>query len=363
MTTPANHPTRSIIVNLLKWLFAIGLLSMLLWVNRHDLIQLQYRKILWGVFAAALGVRVLSLIATFSRWRLLVRGIGLPFSFRESFRLGMLGEACNLIGPGAVGGDLVKVALLAKDYPHRIASVMATVFLDRVLGLWSLFFLGAVASILPLGTKPGPELQYAIWILWGGAAAGIIGMGLMFIPSFTHSRLMHWLTTWKFIGRIVKELMDSIQLYQGKPQIVVGAAALALFGHFGFLTSFYFCAQALNSGQDFPGYIDHIVGLPLPEAISAIPLTPGGLGVLEKAVSWFYQQHQLTVLPDSTKEQIATAGSNGLITAFGYRLTMLIWGAVGVLFYLASRGEIRKAVDQTSNDSPNLGTVGGSSQT
>ena len=44
-------------------------------------------------------------------------------------------------------------------------------------------------------------------------------------------------------------------------------------------------------------------------------------------------------------------------------MTMLVWGAVGIFYYFASRGEIRKAVDQTSNDSPNLGTVGGSSQT
>ena len=306
MTTsaPAPLPTRTIIVVTLKWLLAIGLLAGLLWMSRDNLAKLKDRQILWPMFVAALVVRFLSLMATFSRWRLLVRGIGLPFSFRETFRLGMLGEACNLMGPGAVGGDLVKAALLAKDHPHRIASVMATTFLDRVLGMWALFVLGAFASLSPVGTKPGPELQYAVWALWGGSAAGLIGIGLMFVPAFTHSRLMHWLTTWKFVGRIVKELMDSIQLYQDKPRVVIGAAALGLLGHFGFLTSFFFCAQSLHNGQIVPGYIDHIVGLPLPEALSALIPTPGGVGALEGGVAWFYQQNQTSLDPKSTEEQL-----------------------------------------------------------
>lgn len=344
VTTTEPNPTRAGLIVACKWLLAIGLLGGLLWMSREDLAKLGQRQILWNIFAVALGIRFLSLLLTFSRWRMLVRGIGIPFSFGEAFRLGMLGEGCNLMGPGAVGGDLVKAALLAKNHPSRIASIMATAFLDRILGLWALFVLGALASLIPVGTKPGPELQWAVLILWIGAIAGLIGISLMFVPAFTHSRLMHWLTTWKFVGKIVKELMDSIELYQGKPQVVVGAASLGLLGHFGFLAVFYFCAVAIHTGQVYPGFVDHVVGLPLPEAVSAAVPTPGGVGALEGAVRWFYQEHQRSVSPDSTIEQVSTAGSNGLLTALGYRITSLILGAVGVVYYFGSRGEIRKAV-------------------
>jgi hypothetical protein len=256
----------------------------------------------------------------------------------------MLGEAFNQMGPGAVGGDLIKAALLAKDHPTRMASASATVFLDRVLGMWALFVLGAVGSLIPVSTKLGPELYWAVRVLWAGSIAGLIGIGLMFVPAFTHSRFIHWLTTWKFVGRIVLELMSSVQLYQGKPRVIVGAAILGLLGHFGFLTSFYFCALSLHQGQTIPGFIDHIVGLPLPEAISAAVPTPGGVGALEGAVAWFYQQHQLSLVPGSTTEQLAEAFSNGVLTALGYRLTMMIGGAIGIVCYFASRGEIRQAV-------------------
>ncbi len=350
MTTATPHPFRKLIVPILKWLLAIGLLVGLYSMCGDDLAKLKDRKILWGMFVAALGIRFVSLLATFSRWRLLVGGIGLPLSFREAFRLGILGEACNLMGPGAVGGDLIKAALLAKDHTNRIASVLATVFLDRVLGMWALFVLGAFASLIPVATKPGPELQWAVYVLWGGSITGLVGMGLMFVPAFTHSRLMHWMTTWKFVGRIVKELMDSLQMYQGKPQIVIGAAAFGLLGHFGFLTAFFFCAQSLHSGQIYPGFVDHIVGLPLPEALSAAVPTPGGVGALEGAVAWFYQQYQRSLVPDSSKEQLATAVSNGVLTALGYRMTMFVWGAVGVIYYLTSRKEIRQAVQSVETD-------------
>ena len=344
MTTDNPNPSRKLMITALKWLVAAGLLAWLYWKCGDDLAKLRERRIVVGMFAIALGVRIVSLIATFTRWRMLVRGIGVPFSLRDMFRLGMLGEACNLMGPGAVGGDLVKVALLAKDHPQRMASVFATVFLDRVLGLWALFVLGAVASLIPASTKPGPEMQWAVWVLWGGSAAGLIGMGLMFIPAFTHSRLMHWMTTWKFVGKVVKELMDSIQLYQGKPQVVIGAAALGMLGHFGFLSAFFFCAQSLHQGRVYPGFVDHIVGLPLPEAVSAAVPTPGGVGALEAAVAWFYEQHQRSIDPNSTKEQLDAAASNGLLTALGYRLTTMICGAIGIVYYFSSRKEISQAV-------------------
>lgn len=332
------------IITSLKWILAIGLLAWLYWKCGDDLAKLRERQIIWSMFLAACFIRIVGLMGTFTRWRMLVRGIGVPFSFRETFRLGVLGEACNLMGPGAVGGDLVKVALLAKDYPKRMASIFATVFLDRILGIWALFVLGALASLSPMGTRPGPELQWAVWVLWGGAIAGLVGVSLMFVPAFTHSRLMHWLTTWKFVGKIIKELMDSVQLYQSKPYVVFGAAGLGLLGHFLFLSAFYFCALSVHQGQIIPSWIDHIVGLPLPEAVSAAVPTPGGIGALEAAVSWFYEQHQRSVDPQSTTEQLKTAATNGFLTALGYRLTTFVWGAVGVLYYFASRKEISQAV-------------------
>jgi uncharacterized membrane protein YbhN (UPF0104 family) len=335
----------------LKWLLAIALLGALFWLNRDGLKDLGARKIGWSFFAAALAVRFVSLCLTFSRWWLLVTGIGLPLKWLDSFRLGMFCEACNFVGPGAAGGDLVKAVWLAKDHRERRASAAATVVLDRILGLWALFLSGALASLLPNAVPLAPQMQWAVWLLWAGTAGGLVGLVLMLIPAFTHSRLMHWLTTWRGIGHIVKDLMDSITFYQGRRHIIALAAVLSLLGHVGFLTSFYLGAAALHGDRPIPSYVDHLVGLPLPEALAAIPLTPGGVGTLEGAVGYFYQQHQLAVDPQSSPAEIKAANANGLLTALAYRVSALVLGAIGVVYYFAGRKELRQAAESPAQAS------------
>ena len=88
-----------------KWLLAVGLLTALFWFNREGLADLGRREIGWSLFAAAVGVRFGSLCLTFLRWWLLVTGIGLPFTVKEAFRLGLLGEACNFEGLDAQQSD------------------------------------------------------------------------------------------------------------------------------------------------------------------------------------------------------------------------------------------------------------------
>ena len=332
----------------LKWVLAIAILGAIVWMSWDGLKGLQNRQIGWGFFGLALLVRFASVCLTFTRWWLLVTGIGLPLKWLDAFRLGMFCEACNLVGPGAAGGDLVKAVWLAKDHRERRASAAATVLLDRILGLWALFLSGALASLLPTAVPLGPQMKWAVWLLWAGTAGGLIGLCMLLIPAFTHSRFMHWVTTWRRFGHIAKDLMDSVVFYQGRRHVIVMAAALSLLGHLGFLSSFYLGAKALHSGQQIPGYIDHLVGLPLPEALAAIPLTPGGVGTLEGAVAYFYEQHQLSVNPNSTAKELKGAGANGLLTVLAYRLAAIILGAFGVVFYFARKKEMAAAMEPTA---------------
>jgi glycosyltransferase 2 family protein len=324
----------------LKWLLAAAMLGALVWLNREGLKDLSSRRIGWSFFAGAIAVRFGSLLMTFSRWWLLVTGIGLPLKWLDAFRLGLFCEACNFVGPGAAGGDLVKAVWLAKDHAERRASAAATVILDRILGLWALFLAGALASLLPSSVELGPEMQWAVRLLWVGTAGGFLGLVLMLLPAFTHSKLMHWLTTWRGVGHIVKDLMNSIAFYQSRRHVIVVAAALSLFGHVGYLSSFYLGALAVNGGRTIPSYVDHLVGLPLPEAIAAIPLTPGGLGTLEGAVDFFYRQHQKSWNPASTPKELQDAGFNGVLSALGYRVSALVLGAFGVVYYFSARRQL-----------------------
>ena len=186
----------------LKWILAIVILGALVWTNQSGFKDLRTRTINWSLFAVVLVVRFGSLCLTFSRWWLLVTGIGIPLKWMNAFRLGMFCEACNFVGPGAAGGDLVKAVWLVKDNPERRASAAATVLLDRILGLWALFLSGSLASLLPTPVPLTQEMKWAVAVLWLGSAGGLIGLTLLLTPAFTHSKFMHWVTTWRRVGHI-----------------------------------------------------------------------------------------------------------------------------------------------------------------
>ncbi len=80
----------------------------------------------------------------FFRWYLLVRALDLPFTIGAAYRLGLVGSFWNTFAPGSVGGDLVKAYYIARGQPGRRAAAVATVIVDRLVGLFGLLWYSAV---------------------------------------------------------------------------------------------------------------------------------------------------------------------------------------------------------------------------
>ena len=75
---------------------------------------------------------------TFVRWYLLVRALQLQFRLVDAFRLGFLGYLFNFVVVGSVGGDLFKAIFIAREQPGRRAEAVATVLVDRIVGVYAL---------------------------------------------------------------------------------------------------------------------------------------------------------------------------------------------------------------------------------
>ena len=137
---------------LLKYLLAISVLTWLIWSNwapengkglsyvwervvRDGITSIRWDYLLYGTLLFATGV-----LLTLIRWYLLVRCQGLPLTLGNAIRLGLIGCFFNLILLGSVGGDVVKAAALAREQSRRTVAV-ATVIMDRIIGLWGLAWL------------------------------------------------------------------------------------------------------------------------------------------------------------------------------------------------------------------------------
>ena len=69
------------------------------------------------------------------------------FTLRAAILLGFIGNVFNLVIPGAVGGDLIKAAYLVRMHVKKTQAI-ASMVIDRILGLLGLFILAAIAGAL-----------------------------------------------------------------------------------------------------------------------------------------------------------------------------------------------------------------------
>lgn len=102
------------------------------------------------------------------RWRIL---LDKRFPVRKLFSLHMIGAFFNLILPGSVGGDAVKVYYLYREMKQGGIS-FGSVFLDRSLGLFARLSLGLVSGMFAFRELKTIGMHWAIPILFAAFIAG-----------------------------------------------------------------------------------------------------------------------------------------------------------------------------------------------
>ncbi len=322
----------------IKWPVALGILGWLFWVNQTHFHELSHRQVAWGFLAAAVVLSIAACLTTFTRWFLLVWGVNVPFHLRDAVRLGFIGMVLNYVMPGAIGGDLCKAVILAHGQPSRRTVAVATIFLDRVLGMISLLLLGAFMSLLPLDIPKIPETQVVTLLLRLGTVVGLLCVGGMLIPGVTQWGLSRWLTRLPVVGRIFGELLSGVAHYQSRPWVLAGALGLGTIGHMFLIASFYCGGRALE-----PWTLDlmtHFYFMPIAELFGSLLPTPNGIGGLEKAVEYSY----VNLAPGVDRQ---VAGGVGLISTLAYRVVQLVVSAIGFIYYMASRAEVQAAIAET----------------
>jgi len=326
----------------LKWPVALGILFWLYHQNEKAIAEIAKAPKNWTFALLGFGLIAGSALVTFGRWYLLVRAQEFEFGLKDAVRYGFVGMVMNYVAPGAVGGDLFKAVLLARDQTSRRTVAVATVLLDRILGMLALFLVGACTTLMPQQVPDNPELRLTTALLLGGSLAGLIGLVLMLLPATTRWKWVNRLEHIPRIGKMFGELIHGVRLYQSKPGAVFGALGLSLIGHMGLITGFYFCALWMQQPwiPDLPG---HFYFMPTAELFSALIPTPGGMGALEEAVSWFYVQLKPALIP------AAQASGAGAMAGLAYRVVVIAISAIGYGYYMTSRREISAAIEEASH--------------
>lgn len=321
----------------IRWPVALALLGWLFSQNQNELSDFARREKNWYVLSAAFALCGLGTCLTFLRWYLLVWGLDFPFRLRDAFRLGFLGLVFNYFGPGLVGGDMFKAVIVAREQASRRTVAAATVLLDRVLGMISLFQLGALAT---LAVEPflAPRIHRAVcWGLWGGSLAGLVGVFVLVRPILTHPWWIARLGRIPVIGRLLVDVVAGFSLYQNKPRLLLVAILIGIVSHAAFVGALYSCALALGGWA--PSLWMHLFFMPAAIVLGLLP-TPGGIGPLEWAIQEAYGFAAMAASIDP-----GAARAEGLFAAMAFRLVQMVFVALGAAYYLTARKEIEAALE------------------
>jgi len=261
----------------------------------------------------AFGVALL-LIAV--RWRMLLKIQDVNVSLWEVTRLTFLGQFFNAIVPGTVGGDLVKAYYVAKHTP-RVAAVVVSIFVDRLLGLVELALMaGVMLGLLLLGGQRSFAEFRLPAICMAAILLAVAGM-LTFLLSRRFRRALHLDKLYRRmpIAHHIAAAGDAALLYRQRLGTMAWAVAVSVVSHLAFVGFVALMGASLSIPV---GPMEYFLYVPLIYIIGAIPLTPGGVGWVE---NWYLRFF----------ESPACGASTILVLALLARLVPMLWGLPGAV--------------------------------
>lgn len=242
----------------------------------------------WPWYAAGFLLCVLVTAGTMLRWRIVLRTLGICLPFRKISSLVLVGAFFNSFLPGATGGDLVKAYYAAREVRTDRTTAVASVFLERLIGMPALLLFAGSLMLLKLDLfLSDPFARFALAFVGLLAFLTVAGLSVVLARHiFEQWRLFRMLETRTAIGPTLRKAYDAMFVLRRNPGAVARAFLLSIALQAAVIASGFCYARGI--GEDvaaadfFPLFSSTLI-------ISAIPVTPGGLGIRETATVFLLQ--------------------------------------------------------------------------
>jgi uncharacterized protein (TIRG00374 family) len=292
----------------LEALVSVVLLAAILhWAGIHRVLhELSRTQLRWFIPAVAVSIATVPLMAL--RWRLLLSAKGLDAPFMWLTRTYFVALFAGQFLPAAIGGDAVRAVELGRrtrDAPEAVASVL----IDRLIGLVSLVVLAVAAVVLGGGSARRPGV-IAAEAAFGAAAAA--ALALLF-SSRLRGVVARTLEPRSDGRRLAagERFYDALHTYRGHTTTLALVGALALVVQLARVGVIGLLTRAL--GLDVPDSVILLTG-PVVFAALVLPVSLNGIGVREGVFVYFL--HGYAARPQAVALGLAFYAA-GTITALG----------------------------------------------
>jgi uncharacterized protein (TIRG00374 family) len=261
-----------------------------------------------------------TLLASVVRWRMALRVQGLVLSWERALEISFVAQFFNSFFLGSTGGDLMKAWYAARETHHKKTEAVVTVVIDRLIGLWAMLLFACAMMVFNFqllfesGWLRTLALMIAAMTVIGSAFLGVAFWGGV---SRTWSGARAWLRRLPK-GEWLEQVLDSCRRFGQEQFFVLKALGISLLLNIVCVLQFIVLARGM--GLNIPAVALFVI-VPMVTCISALPITPSGLGLREN----LYVQILAALAVDPTKalslSLLAYAGS-------------AVWSIVGGIVYL-----------------------------
>lgn len=271
--------------------------------------------ILAGILLTGAGLSIAAL-----RWKEIITTVGIRIAGRKVIEIFFIGQFFNAFLLGACGGDIVRAYYVARGRHGKKAEAITTVFLDRAVGLFVMIIFCCLMIVFRLrtfldneGTRQAGVLMVVFLVI---CVAGIVVLFRQHL--FEHFKIFQKLESSTRLGPLIRRTYDALYIYRCHPRVMAISIAFSLL-NLAFLTlACYSFGHAL--GIKIP-LIDYFTFFPVISVLSAIPITPGSLGVRESLfISLF--------------GAVMVAKSHAVLLSLMVYFGSLAWCLLGGLIYL-----------------------------
>lgn len=342
-TSAISGTIKQALVTSLKLIASTALIGYLVWdAAQNDAFGLLVRQPKnWSLLALGAVCFVASAMFCFLRWGYLVRALGVPFTHHEALRLGMIGYLVNLAPMGVVGGDIVKMYMLARLGRSLPEEAVASVLVDRALGLYMLFVVATI-GILWTGfwqTASG-EIFWLCMLVWMIAAGGFLGALLILVPRSWPEWMARVVASIPWVGNSLVRLGMAIRRYRRAWRTLALCALLTILLDLAYASAVYYVAQALFG--TVPSWKMHLMLAMVSNSAGVIPLP---MGPFEFVLDRLYL---VVPVPGGSSMQ----PGQGLMVALVVRLFSVALAASGAIYFLLLQPQILQATRTLRSGQP-----------
>jgi glycosyltransferase 2 family protein len=264
------------------------------------------------------------------RWRVLLEYQGIAARRWDTFKMANIGLFFNFVMPGGVGGDVVKSYFTVRSNADKKIAALNTVLMDRVLGLYTMILMAMASMLLDLEhVLHNPQLERIFWFLLLFFSTATIGLSVVFVQSRRVRNLAtRVLSALPHGGRFVR-LYESINEYGRSPLTVVHTLALSLAAQI--CAILFFIVLGSQMGFTEVSWKIYFYAAPLGFIVSALPISPGGVGVGQAAFLYLFNLYT---------GQESALGST-LITAL--QIMSFVYGLFGAFHFVRLKAHAKTA--------------------